>query len=228
MSHFTVAVFSRSPAEVDMLLEPYCEGVDSGSPYAEFEEEEGADFDAVAGKRGYWRNPNAHWDWYGIGGRWMGLLKLKEGKTGRYGKPSWMNEDVPRDPGHCDQALVVDCDFSPDPDAYDRALRMWEIQVEDSPLREDERPEDHVRFYKPEYYIRQYGTKEKYAKNQSAFHTFSFVTADGEWIEEGHMGWFGISDTTVDSREAYQDEFEAYLKLAETEGMYITIVDSHI
>jgi len=228
MSHFTVAVFSRSPAEVDTLLEPYCESVDSASPYAVFEEEESADFDAVAGKCGYWRNPDAHWDWYEIGGRWTGLLKLREGKTGAYGTPSWTNGDVLRDPGHCDQALVADCDFSSDPAAYDRALRAWEIQVEDSPLRGSERPEDHLRFYKPEYFIRQYGTKEKYAKAQAAFHTFAFVTADGEWVEEGRMGWFGISDTTADSRKAYEDQFEAYLKQAETEGLTITIMDCHI
>lgn len=34
--------------------------------------------DEETGKYGYWHNPNAKWDWYSVGGRWTGLLKLKE------------------------------------------------------------------------------------------------------------------------------------------------------
>jgi hypothetical protein len=35
------------------------------------EKEEGS------GVYGYWHNPNGHWDWYELGGRWTGTLKLK-------------------------------------------------------------------------------------------------------------------------------------------------------
>jgi len=34
MSHFNVAVFSHTPDEVDVLLEPFNEQVGFGSPYA--------------------------------------------------------------------------------------------------------------------------------------------------------------------------------------------------
>lgn len=34
-----------------------------------------------SGMFGYWENPNAKWDWYAIGGRWSGLLKLKPLET---------------------------------------------------------------------------------------------------------------------------------------------------
>lgn len=33
-------------------------------------------------------NPNCKWDWYVIGGRWQGFLKLKEGRTGEVGELS--------------------------------------------------------------------------------------------------------------------------------------------
>lgn len=33
------------------------------------------------GRFGYWNNPNAKWDWFSVGGRWSGLLKLKPLET---------------------------------------------------------------------------------------------------------------------------------------------------
>lgn len=35
--------------------------------------------DAEHNLYGYWRNPNAKWDWYSVGGRWMGYFKAKPG-----------------------------------------------------------------------------------------------------------------------------------------------------
>lgn len=32
------------------------------------------------GNIGYWHNPNAHWDWYVVGGRWDNCLTLKNGQ----------------------------------------------------------------------------------------------------------------------------------------------------
>ena len=36
-------------------------------------------------------NPNKQWDWYQVGGRWSGFLKLKQGANGEHGQRSWMN-----------------------------------------------------------------------------------------------------------------------------------------
>ncbi len=228
MSHFNVAVFTRKPDDLEGLLEPFNEDVGVDSPYAVFEEDADGEMNEVLGKRGCWHNPNAKWDWWVLGGRWRGQLKLKEGRTGIYGKVSWMNKDAPVDTARCDQALVADCDFSADPKAYEQALRTWEILVEGSPLRDGEKETDYLRLYKPEYYIRQYGTKEDYARSLSMFNTFAFVTATGEWHEAGSMGWFGIDSSTADSRKAYQEEFAEYLKEAGVQGLYISIVDMHI
>jgi len=40
------------------------------------------------------QNPNAKWDWYQLGGRWSGMIKLKEGATGIIGKPGVFKNDV--------------------------------------------------------------------------------------------------------------------------------------
>lgn len=57
-------------------------------------------------------NPNKKWDWYQVGGRWSGFLKLKPGANGSHGERSWTNADKPADTGRCDQAFKRDVDFT--------------------------------------------------------------------------------------------------------------------
>lgn len=217
MSHFNVAVFSRHPSDVDVLLEPFQENVEPGSDYSSFEEDDDYDVDPITGERGYWFNPDARWDWYEVGGRWKDELRLLPGRVGEYGERS-----------RCDCALVNDCDFRVDNAARQKALRFWEVAVEGKPLEDGESGEDFQTCYQPQYYIDQYGTKDNYARYQSVFKPYAFVTADGEWCETGHMGWFGCDDATAESRERYSREFEEYLKVAKAERLYVTMVDCHI
>lgn len=60
---------------------------------------------------GYYENPNAKWDWYQIGGRWQGMLKLKNGASGRNGQASLLMKDHEYKDGYVDQALKRDIDF---------------------------------------------------------------------------------------------------------------------
>lgn len=39
-------------------------------------------------------NPNSRWDWYSIGGRWSGYLKLKPGRTGEKGTSGVFGNEV--------------------------------------------------------------------------------------------------------------------------------------
>lgn len=242
MSHFTVAVFTDSLTSVDELLAPYEEGTNDPMYLewvpasesmeeitAKFNEENdgsedlkqfvkrwyGYDYNLTYKNFGYICNPNAKWDWYMVGGRWGGLLKLKNA------------EGVGKGIECCDTARVRDCDFSPNEEDYRKAIRLWEIAVEGSPMTEEERKK-YVLMYKGEYYIQQYGTKENYARQMSDFSTHAFITADGEWHEAGRMGWFGMDDATRDSREAYLKAFDAYLEEARKQDLLITIVDCHI
>lgn len=58
-------------------------------------------------------NPNKKWDWWQVGGRWHGKLKLKPGRTGSRGEPSLlMSAEQSREkPGYCDAALAGDVDW---------------------------------------------------------------------------------------------------------------------
>jgi hypothetical protein len=69
--------------------------------------------DEKTGRYGYWENPNKKWDWYQIGGRWSGLLRLKPGAQGNNGTKSLLDENrhVPNAAGYCDQARAGDIDW---------------------------------------------------------------------------------------------------------------------
>ena len=84
MSHFSVAVFSRTPGDVEALLAPFNEQVAPGDPYAVFVRDESGQLDETGQAKGYWRNPNARWDWWVIGGRWRGLLLTAPGQKRLY------------------------------------------------------------------------------------------------------------------------------------------------
>lgn len=63
--------------------------------YAGYEEK-----DQKTGRYGRWRNPNAKWDWYKIGGRWRGYFPVKAdvrplvGEPGAFDNPSQGGSDI--------------------------------------------------------------------------------------------------------------------------------------
>lgn len=57
---------------------------------------------------GYMTNPQAKWDWYEMGGRWTGFLKVKENASGELGNPGVFNNSPRYD---ADQALKRDIDI---------------------------------------------------------------------------------------------------------------------
>ena len=69
--------------------------------------------DPKTGRYGYWENPNAKWDWYQLGGRWTGMLKLKSDASKKHaiqGTPGLMTKCA-KD-GYADAALKCDIDFA--------------------------------------------------------------------------------------------------------------------
>lgn len=78
-------------------------------------------------------NPKSKWDWYQLGGRWSGMLKLKPCKKGALGKKSWINENEKIPEGFTDQALKCDIDFDGMRDKaeaefraeYDRVIKIF-------------------------------------------------------------------------------------------------------
>lgn len=186
--------------------------------------------DAQMGRYGYWENPNAKWDWYQIGGRFAGLLKLKEGAaSGIKGERSWTNEETVIPKNQVDSAKVKDIDFSMDEKEYKENVRFWELVVEGSaPKNSDEEELIKQVFYKPEFYTKRYQNKEHFAKEASTFGTYAVITPDGIWHAKGEMGWFGMSSETDEEATDWGQSFkETFIDNADPEWR-LTVVDCHI
>lgn len=88
-------------------------------PFDELYKLKGDDWDGnkmVQHEDGTWHeystyNPDSKWDWYQLGGRWSGYLKLKEGANGENGERSWSNEHEPVKEGYTDSARKMDIDI---------------------------------------------------------------------------------------------------------------------
>lgn len=151
-------------------------------------------------------NPKSKWDWYAIGGRWSGELRLKE-----------EDEDGCL---YCDEAKIKNIDFSMNKERYDGCLQWWENNIE-AP------DEEWKGFYKKEYYTERYKDAEEYATRNASFSTFALVTPDGEWHECGEMGWFGCSGETPDEARAWDEQYMSFIENADPEH-YFVMVDCHI
>ena len=157
--------------------------------------------------------------------RWRGMLRLRPGKSGYTAPLDRWHSDFVYPPHCCDAALIADCDFSPREAQIRQAARMWEVVVDGDKPRENE---NFFNLWKPEYYLERYGDKETFIRRESAFSTYAFITAEGEWHEQGRMGWFCMDDATNESIRQYEEEFQAYLQEARETGLAISIVDCHI
>lgn len=179
-------------------------------------------------------NPKSKWDWYSLGGRWCGTLKLKQPVKTKQSEPSliYLRENPKEvmetlsDELKTDHAQVKDIDFTPDLTNVEHYKRFWEINVEDSPLKENEKAEDFRNFYRKNYYLEKYGDKETYIKEQTSFRTYA-ILYHGEWIEPEEMDWFGCSSANKDSYQQYREKFDEIISNLNPED-WISVVDCHI
>ena len=160
-------------------------------------------------------NKNAKWDWYVVGGRWSGMLRLKERSRKDYAGQLYV-----------DSAQVKDIDFEYiDPEAVKKSSRFWDIVVEGKELIPgEEKPFS----YDKDYYIRRYKTKGNFVREQNTFATYALLMEDGRWFEPGQMGWFGVSSATAEDEAQFQEEYLDILNREENQDLWFTVVDCHI
>ena len=163
-------------------------------------------------------NPKAKWDWYIIGGRWGNTFKLKKGKSGKFGGRSFLSDRGYKE-GYADQAKKGDIDF-----------KFMENDKEELKAYEDNWNKtviDKKGWESPEYYLKRYGTKENYIKEQMQFSTFAVLDKNG-WYEAGKLGWWGMDSGSIkDHKKFKQTYFDRFLKDLPN-NMFLTIVDYHI
>lgn len=232
MSHYAVAVIHRKDQDIEELLAPFDENLQV-EKYVEYTRQEAIDYarkhyktDKMSDQE-CWKmladdagegmtdsegniystyNPQSKWDWWTEGGRWSGMLKLKNGGT-------------------ADSARIGDIDFTPDEGTYEQSLRFWDVVVDHQPEKDGE---DYFSIYNEQYYREFYGDRETFARQQAAFSTYAVLTPDGTWNAPGNMGWWGVSsESGEESRKWYDQYMDRFIANADPD-LILTIADCHI
>lgn len=171
--------------------------------------------DKKTGKYGYWYNPNAKWDWYQLGGRWRGMLLVKEDASSLVGTPGVFGDDLetreaPKGYKWVDVAKIKDIEWDKMKElSKENAIKDWE-----KVMNMDEKDKGIESFL---YGIRENDTKESYVERLSNFRTFAVLTNNGEWHEQE----YGFEE------EWEKEFFDKFIKSADPE-LFLAIVDCHI
>jgi hypothetical protein len=199
-------------------------------------------------------NPNRKWDWWRVGGRWSGMLKLKTGATGETGSPGLMGSHFAEGADRADQALKRDIDFTGMRDeAAQKAGALWDkaraitcgktweswpsvrarMEIEAARQFYNEQPaitalkaadKDEFGRYIDDTLA---GSREAFvnAARNRAGATFA-VLYKGEWTERGRMGWWACVSDEMDENKWY----ELYASLLDglPDDTLLTVVDCHI
>ena len=202
---------------------------------------------------GYWHNPQSKWDWYSVGGRFMGYFKLLPNTTGELGV-SGAFDNKPKE-GYVDSIRLCDIDVAGMQDyevkqaneTYDkieeilkgREFPSWntilEKHGEDVTSARNEYNSLQVvkdfnlaKFYFwGEFYETFSNSREAYikkCKNQTMV-PFAIVK-DGKWYQKGKMGWFGMSSEEM-TEDDWNKQFWEMINNLPPETK-LTIVDCHI
>ena len=253
MSHFTVLVIGKDP---ETQLAPFNEQDDEYSVFIDETDKVNAEFDdkhklkyktienfaeewfgykLVDGAFGHTANPNAQWDWYQLGGRWTGSLKVKrnsfamssmEPTTGlTFGELGVLHQIYKHNPK---KFAVVVKKYKGKTDVITNFIVEVYGTLLTSTLANHKIGSEGV-----------FGTQAKQgfadsclkgdvdweAEEMKDFSTFA-VLLNGEWIERGTMGWWGIVSDEKNT-DTWDAEFKAILaKVPDNE--IISVFDCHI
>ena len=188
-------------------------------------------------------NPNKKWDWWKVGGRWSGLLTLKQGAVA---SKKQANADCARK-GDIDMVTKIDAGTikaGADWDAAHEIIagRTWQTW-EHVRIQNEGKPDEARKIYWGQDVIKALSESEKfkwfddcddflldrhtYARRKGLASAMTFaILHNGEWHEKGTMGWWASVSNEKD-REAWEDEwFRVYISIPD--DYTVTVVDCHI
>lgn len=164
-------------------------------------------FDEETKQYGFTENTNAKWDWWVKGGRWKHFLLLKN---------AW----------NADFAQVKCIDF-------ERMIKRQEdfyFEIWEEIINEKLDENDIFRYWgvptKKEILLEEYESKEDFLLRNGCI-VFSYIDIDGNWLESGEMGWFGLRKSKEEQEREYAKKFKSFLENLE-DDWWVTIVDCHI
>lgn len=142
-------------------------------------------------------NPNSKWDWYSIGGRWSELIEVKNAPNCNFARI----KDIIFEKEFCETELF----------AMKKSYKKLITEGD---------------FYKPEYYQKRYPDFEAYIKDRN-LSTFAILDVNGNWMEPGKMGWFGMSSSTPEEERAFAEKYLDTIKSCDEDDWFV-VVDCHI
>ena len=203
--------------------------------------------DPEKGRFGYWENPNAKWDGYQFGGRWNGLIRIKEGVEPIRGERSWCNGDKskePDDPHTADAAYKEDIDFEGLELLTDGKIEEFWKKLEECKAAAERGEEGKAEDYFVRSQLINMGIvngrkpmlsylnglslevlKTKY-REHFVWSTYAHLDETG-WHEPGKMGWWGCSAATPEARKEHHGSFLDWMK-SKPDGTLFVVVDCHI
>lgn len=234
--------------EVEVKVSDHCEaakwiadyygapiaGVGEGSNYGEVEVDADGKFVKLIKRT----NPNKHWDWWVIGGRWSGFLQLRDGSKADQARIGAVDIEGMRDAAAkkagelWDKVAAATLDME-QPTTFEG---MRELHDNIDAAREAYWAQPAIVAIK-EAFPRSFGLETQLAAlgqtredcltkaRNGALSTFAAIV-DGKWVERGQMGWFGMS-----FNEKPQDDWDEQLSAAiDAAGpdAWLTVVDCHI
>jgi hypothetical protein len=196
-------------------------------------------------------NPDSKWDWFQVGGRWRGWLKLKADATGKMGERGPFDKgEEPDKPDYVDVCFKRDLDIdgmraeaeAQAVESYDKAQALlagrtfdpWEVilkrcNADANKARGEYWNQEGVvalkgmgDFRGPDKFLT---PRDKYIADAraNAFCPFA-VLHDDEWMEKGQMGWFGHASNEDDNWPA---QFQAFFDSLPDDTL-LSVVDCHI
>ena len=143
-------------------------------------------------------NPKSRWDWWCVGGRFSEKEDIQKLKEYKV--------KLHKDDGLEDSQLKL---------LYPKQYDHYDRMIKDEPG---------ASMYSSEYIKKIYPTFSDYMRGADLY---SILTPDGEWLEAGKMGWWGISAAEDEDKINWDKNF---VKLIDSfdDDYYITVVDCHI
>lgn len=178
-------------------------------------------------------NPKSRWDWFQVGGRWQGALLLKKEVSNErrielmaMGQQTLMAKDDIRDWDGLgvNHARLDEVDWQGmNEEQVNIHTKEWDKMMKEV---EGGKDRDDVAFV---YYIDPEMTKEQYLREHSLWAPFA-VLLNGEWMERGKMGWWGMVNDEKDPID-WRKQFNQLIKELLENGkgsLKVWAVDVHI
>lgn len=173
------------------------------------------------------------WDWFTVGGRWTGLLHLKQGAQGSNGKPG-LQTAPNSDPSKADIALAGDVDWpSMRQEEVEQVRKQW-MDWQSLPPKEEAEARTRAIFDRNMLFLEtekvmdiESGISESDYMTKYALHkalTFAYIDTAGRWVERGSMGWWATVSEKNDDYDRQWWQFAEGLPA----GQRVFAVDCHI